>query len=250
MKLPRALVAVLLIAVFLVAACRPAPAASEASNATPTVAVPSPAAESMPAAGNGPPAASLPAATRVGADYVLLLPRESAVPAGWQFSPPPDFQTRRPQAGDTYRFACLDLPARSIGAASVGYRSLEGLPSVHIEYVIYLSADDAAAALDDMFQATQACRDFEIGQGQGTTAASFETLTLPPYGEDGFAVVLSTSSAGTGALQTHVVKVRHGHVVIGISQTGYADDAPPDAALTESLLATAVNNLETNPSAP
>ena len=107
--------------------------------------------ETLPPAPSPTPAEqATPAATRTGADYVLRLPREDAVPSGWAMSPQPDFETRAPRPGETYRFACRDLPARSIGIATVGYRHLDGLPSVAIEYVIYPTAEAAAAALADM----------------------------------------------------------------------------------------------------
>ena len=182
-------------------------------------------------------------ATRVGSDYVLLLPREDAVPAGWAMSPLPDFQTRAPGPGDTYRFACRDLPARSIGIATVGYRHLDGLPSVAIEYVVYPSADAAGAALADMRDAAESCGPFTIGQGDSATAAVFAPLDFPALGDDRFAAALSTGDNTAGDLLIHVVKVRQGHVVIGISHTTYAGEAPPDAALTESLVKRAVDNL-------
>ncbi len=188
-----------------------------------------------------------PAATRVGSDYVLLLPREDAVPTGWAINPPPDFQTRAPGPADTYRFACRDLPARSIGIATVGYRHLDGLPSVAIEYVIYASADAAAAALADMRAATETCGDFAIGQGEAATAAALAPLAFDPLGDDSFAAALTTGGDTTGGLLTHVVKVRQGHVVIGVSHTVYADQAPPDAALTRALAERAVENLRDGP---
>lgn len=195
------------------------------------------------------PASVAPAATRVGSEYVLLLPREAAVPGGWVMNPSPNFQTRRPNPGDTYRFACLDLPARSIGVASVGYRNLEGLPSVHVEYVVYPSAEDAAAALADMQRATEACATFTIGQGEGATSAALLPLDFPAYGDAGFAVALNTTSAQTGDLVTHVIKIRRDHVVAGISHAGYADAPPPDSALSESLAALVVSNLAGAPTA-
>lgn len=191
-----------------------------------------------------------PRPTRVGADYVLLLPREAAVPAGWVMSPPPAYESRQPQPGDTYRFGCLDLTARSVGAASVGYRSLEGLPNVHIEYVIYPTAEDAAAALADMQQATVECPTFTIGEGDGATAAAFGPLDFPPYGDAGIASALHTESDLTGSLLTHMIKIRRGHVIIGIHHANYAGEPPPDAALTESLAALAVSNLTGGPVAP
>ena len=192
-------------------------------------------------------ATPLPLATRVGSEYVLLLPREDAVPTDWAMSPPPDFQTRTPGPDDTYRFACRDLPARSIGIATVGYRHLDGLPSVAIEYVIYASADDAAAALADMRAAAEECGDFAIGQGNNATAATLAPLAFDALGDAHFAAALSTRSDTSGDLLIHLVKVRQGHVVIGISHTAYADGATPDAALTRALAEQAVNNLRHGP---
>lgn len=189
-------------------------------------------------------------ATRVGVDYVLLLPREAAVPAGWAMSQSPGFETRRPQPGDTYRFACRDLPARGVGAASVGYRHLEGMPSLHIEYVVYPTAEDAAAALADMQLAVDECAEFMIGDGERATSAAFSALEFPAYGDAGFAAALETDSSVSGQLQTHMVKIRNDHVVVGINHTAYAAEPPPDAALTESLAALAVSNLEDGPAAP
>ncbi len=192
-------------------------------------------------------ATPLPLATRVGSEYVLLLPREDAVPTDWAMSPPPDFQTRTPGPDDTYRFACRDLPARSIGIATVGYRHLDGLPSVAIEYVVYASADAAEAALADMRAAAEECGDFAIGQGNNATAATLAPLAFAALGDDHFAAALSTRSDTSGDLLTHLVKVRQGHVVIGISHTAYADGATPDAALTRALAEQAVNNLRHGP---
>lgn len=189
------------------------------------------------------------AATRVGSEYVLLLPREAAVPAGWIMNPAPDFQVRQPGPSDTYRFACLDLPARSTGVASVGYRSLEGLPSIHVEYVVYPSAEDAAAALADMQRAAEECAAFTIGQGDSATVAALAPLAFPAYGDAGFAMTLSTSSPQTGELLTHVIKIRHEHVIAGISHAAYADAPPPDSALSESLAALIVSNLASAPAA-
>lgn len=197
-----------------------------------------------------PTLAAVPAATRVGVDYVMLLPREAAVPDGWAMNPTVNYDTRQPQPGETYHFACRDLTARSIGAASVGYRSLEGLPSIHIEYVVYPTAELAAAALADMQSAVEACPEFTIGEGDGATSATFSPLDFPAYGDAGFATALNTSSPVTGELQIHAIKIRNGHVVIGINHTTYAGEAPPDRALTESLAALAVGNLDNGPAAP
>lgn len=215
-----------------------------------------PAAATLPAAATPAPLPSpsssvaTPAATRVGADYVLLLPREAAVPAGWVMNPTPAYESRRPQPGDTYRFGCLDLTARSVGVATVGYRNLEGLPNVHIEYVIYPTAEDAAAALADMQRATVECPTFTIGEGDGATAAAFGPLDFPPYGDAGIASTLHTESDLTGSLLTHMIKIRRGHVIIGIHHANYAGEPPPDRALTESLAALAVGNLADGPAAP
>jgi hypothetical protein len=158
-------------------------------------------------------------------------------------NPLPDFQTRAPQPGDTYRFACRDLPARSIGIATVGYRHLDGLPSVSIEYVVYPSVGDASAALADMRGAAETCGDFTIGAGDGATAAAFSPLDFPALGDDRFAVALSSDNPTTGPLLTHVVKAQHGHVIIGISHTAGADQPPPDTALTRALVERAIENL-------
>ena len=238
------------VAVALLVACGGEPAAGIPATpaATPPAAAPTPPpptaapTEALPA--------TPPAATRAGSEYVLLLPREAAVPAGWAMNPAPAFETRRPQPGDTYRFACQDLTARSVGIATVGYRSLEGLPSIHIEYVIYPTAEAAAEALADMRQAVDDCAEFDIGAGEGATSAAFSPLDFPAYGDAGFAAVLRTDSPTAGALLTHMVKVRQGHTVIGINHANYDGQEPPDAALTESLVALAVGNLRDGPVAP
>ena len=206
----------------------PPEATSAPSVATATTAPTAPA-TAEPAATTE-PTPQPPAATRVGAEYVLLLPREAAVPAGWAMNAAPAFETRQPQPGDTYRFACLDLPARSIGVASVGYRHLEGLPSVFVEYVVYPSAEDAAAALADMQRATVECPTFTIGQGDGATTAAFAPLDFPAYGDAGFAAALNTTAPDSDELLTHMIKIRHGHVIAGISHATYAAAGPPDAA--------------------
>lgn len=213
----------------------PTTAATTAASSTPIQPLPSPSLAAPATAAPTSPAATLaPAATRAGAEYVLRLPREAAVPADWVMNPPPDFQTRDPQPGATYRFACQELPARSTGVATVGYRSLLGLPSVAIEYVVYPSADDAAAALADMRAAADACASFTIGP-DAATAATLAPLDFPAFGDDSFAAALTTASDTTGGLVTHVVKIQVGHVVAGISHSRDAEDDPPDHALTRSL---------------
>lgn len=194
--------------------------------------------------------ALIPAATRAGSEYVLLLPREAAVPADWAMNPAPSFETRDPQPGATYRFACRDLAARSVGVAAVGYRHLEGLPSIHIEYVIYPTDEVAAAALGDMRAAAEACASFTIGEGASPTSAKFSALDFPAFGDESFAAVLATDSPISGELRTHMHKVRKGHVVIGVHHTAYASAMPPDMALTESIVTLAVGNLEGGPAAP
>lgn len=213
-----------------------------------TVAAPTPPPPATPPTASPTPVApAAPAATRTGADYVLRLPREDAVPANWAMNPVPDFETRAPQPGETYHFACRDLPARSIGVATVGYRHLDGLPSVSIEYVIYPTAEDASAALADMRAAADACDDFTIGSGDAATAAGFTPLEPPAGGDEGFAAALTTVNAVSGDLVTHVVKVRQSHVIIGISHTARAGEALPDEALTRMLIETALDNLRDGP---
>ncbi len=245
----------------LLAACRGSTAAEPATIApmavaSPTVAPPAvaPTAAAIATAAAtpipAPTATTLAVPARPGAEYVLLLPRESAVPSDWLMNPAPSYRARQPSAGEIYRFACEDLTARSVGRASVGYRHLEGLPSIYIEYVIYPTAEDAAAALADMEMATDHCLEFEIGEGNSATTAAFNPLDFPAYGDSAFARTLMSNSPVTGDLLTHMIKVLHGHVVIGVNQTVYAGTEPPDAALTESLVALAVSNLAAGPSAP
>jgi hypothetical protein len=155
----------------------------------------------------------------------------------------PDYQVQERQPGETYRFTCLDLPARSIGIASVGYRSLEGLPNVYIEYVIYQNANDAGAAWTDMLQATAECSEFTIGQGNSATAARLAPIEFRSFGEESFAGSLETMNDLTGNLVTHFVKIRQDNVIIGINHATMAADAPPDPSLTQSLAALAVRNL-------
>jgi hypothetical protein len=189
------------------------------------------------------PALVTPAPTRIGANYVLQLPRDNALPIGWAMDRRPDYQIQERQPGETYRFTCLDLPARSIGIASVGYRSLEGLPNVYIEYAIYQNAKDAGAAWTDMLQATVECSEFTIGQGNSATTARLAPIEFRSFGEESFSGSLETTNDLTGNLVTHFVKVRQGNVIIGINHATSAADAPPDPALTQSLAALAVRNL-------
>lgn len=165
-------------------------------------------------------------------------------------NPIPDYDIRQPQPGETYRFACLDLPARSVGAAKVGYRHLEGLPSVHIEYVIYPTAADAEDALGDMRRAVDECPTYSLGEGDAQTTAAFSPFSFPGYGDDQLAAEMATESALTGSLRIHMVKVRQGHVVVGVNHTAFAAGLPIDEALTESLVALAVSNLANGPRPP
>lgn len=255
---PTVLAQLALAGVLLAAACR-APAGGRDGTspaASPVIAATPPPATAVPAtvtpAATPPPAeaTTAPAATRVGAEYVLLLPREAAVPSDWVMNPLPDYEARAPGPDDTYRFACRDLPARSIGAASVGYRHLEGLPSVYIEYVVYPSAEAAATALADMRDAIDGCPAFAIGAGESATDATFAPLDFPPHGDETLAAALATDNPVTGALVTHVLKVRQGHVIIGIAHASDAGADPPDDSLTQALVEFAVANLTDGPLPP
>jgi hypothetical protein len=189
------------------------------------------------------PAPAILAPTRVGANYVLQLPRDNALPVGWAMDRRPDYRDLERQSGETYRFTCLDLPARSIGVASVGYRSLEGLPNVYIEYVVYRNAADAGAAMADMLRATAACGEFTIGQGNTATTAQLVPIDFRSYGQESFAGSLETTNGLTGALVTHFLKIRQDNVVIGINHATQAANAPPEIALTQSLAALSLRNL-------
>lgn len=167
-----------------------------------------------------------------GGVYVANLPRPADVPAEWLMDRAPQYEARSPRPGEKFRFACEDLPARSIGAASVGYRSLEGLPSVSIEYVIYPSAEDAAAALADMRAAAERCGPFEALAG---VAAQIQPIPFPELGEGSFAAELASDSEATGSLLTHVVKVRQGPVIIGVNLSANGAEGPPDQAISAAL---------------
>ncbi len=168
--------------------------------------------------------------------YVSRLPRPSDVPAGWRMDRTPQYQERMPAPGDTYRFACEELPARSVGLATVGYRSLDALPSMTIEYVIYPTAGDAADALEDMRRAMTACPEFAIrGDADDTPDARFTPLDFPDYGSGSFGAALETETSATGSLVTHVIKIQRGNVVVGINHANWGDQPPPDAAITEQM---------------
>jgi hypothetical protein len=116
------------------------------------------------------------------------------------------------------------------------------MPNVFIEYVIYLTAEDAAAALEDMRRATEACPSFTIGEGESAIEATLVPLDFPTYGDDSFALALQTD-APTADLVTHAVKILTGRIIVGVNHAVYAGDMPPDAALTESLIEAALQNL-------
>lgn len=181
-----------------------------------------------------------------GGIYVASLPRPGDVPAGWQMDRAPRFQPRDPQPGETYQFACEALPARSTGVATVGYRSLEGLPAISVEYVIYPSANTAALALSDMRRAAETCGEFEVSVtgGLGAVRARMTPIRYPAFGNDSFAVALETNSEATGPLLTHVIKIRQDNVVIGINHAVGADSQPPDAAVSESISSLSVAYLD------
>lgn len=181
--------------------------------------------------------------TRVGAEYVLRLPRETILPPAWAMDRAPAYQVRQPAPDESYRFACRDLPARSIGLATVSYRSLEGLPSIAVEYVIYPTAEAAAAALSDMRDAVDNCASFTIGEGDSATDAALRLLDFREFGESGFAAALETSGPITGELVTHLLKIQQANVVIGIHHSVTAEDAPPDETLTVLFAETALQNL-------
>lgn len=169
-----------------------------------------------------------------GGIYVASLLRPSDVPAGWLLDRAPRFVPRSPEPGETYAFACETLPARSTGVATVGYRSLEGLPSLSVEYVVYPSAEAAAAALADMQTAAESCGAFGVSLvGSESVTAEMTPLALSPFGDASFAIALDTRSPTTGDLLTHVVKILQDNVVIGINHAVRSDDAPPDREITE-----------------
>jgi hypothetical protein len=116
-----------------------------------------------------------------------------------------------------YSFACEQLPARSTGVATVGYRSLEGLPSLTVEYVIYAAS----------------CGTFTVTAAGGEVSARMTPLEFPAGGDASFAVALETASAATGDLLTHVIKIRQGRVIIGINHAARGGDPPPDPAVSE-----------------
>lgn len=175
-----------------------------------------------------------------GGIYVAHLVRPGDVPAGWRMDRAPNYAARVPEPGSTYRFACAELPARSSGVASVGYRNLEGLPSITVEYVIYPTEDAAVAALADMQTAAETCGDFEL-EVAGGVAAGIMPISFTPIGDASFAAALATSSGATGDLLTHLVKVRQGHVVIGVNHTTRAGEPEPDRAITEAVARLAVD---------
>lgn len=241
-----ALTSVLLSLIFI--SCRqelsPSPVATFSSDAArSTVATQESLTTTIPTETASIPAEVTPVPTRLGANYVLQLPREDTVPAGWAMDRRPDFRVPDRQPGDTYRFACLDLPARSIGTASVGYRNLEGMPSVTIEYVVYDSAESAAAALADMKSATESCGEFELGAGDSATTARLSIMEFQPFGEESFAASLESTNDINGELTTHLLKILQDNIVIGITHATFTADTPPDNNLTILLADTAVRNL-------
>jgi hypothetical protein len=168
-----------------------------------------------------------------GGVYVAGLLRPGDVPAGWQMDRAPQYAARSPEPGEMYSFACEQLPARSTGVATVGYRSLEGLPSLTVEYVIYATAEDAAAALAEMRAAAASCGTFTVTAAGGEVSARMTPLEFPAGGDASFAVALETASAATGDLLTHVIKIRQGRVIIGINHAARGGDPPPDPAVSE-----------------
>lgn len=177
--------------------------------------------------------------------YVSRLPRPSDVPAGWRMDRTPRYEERTPAPGDTYRFACEELPSRSIGLAAVGYRSLDALPSMTIEYVVYPTVDDAADALEDMRRAIVNCAEFALGgDAEAPPDASLTPLDFPAYGTDSFAAALATDTSATGSLLTHVIKIQSGNVVVGINHANWGDQPPPEAAITEQMAGITLNYLD------
>ncbi len=218
----------------------PLPTATRLSLATPVVSERS---ETTMESGDAPPPEIIATAEALfgeGGVYVASLPRPSDVPSGWLMDRAPRFDSREPQPGETYRFACEDLMARSIGVASVGYRSLEGLPSASVEYVVYPSEAEAKDALADMRQAAAGCGEFGAAAAGGVQAR-MTPIAFRNYGAGSFAVALETSAEATGDLLTHVIKIQQGNVVIGINHVVQAGDAAPDSAVSERLSRLAVS---------
>jgi hypothetical protein len=168
-----------------------------------------------------------------GGVYVAALLRPGDVPAGWQMDRAPQYTARSPEPGEMYSFACDRLPARSTGVATVGYRSLEGLPSLAVEYVIYATAEDAAAALAEMRASAESCGTFTVNAAGGEVSARMTPLEFPAGGDGSFAVALETASAATGNLLTHVIKIQQGRVIIGINHAVRGGDPLPDQGVSE-----------------
>lgn len=217
----------------------PSSAAAATAATQPTATLSSPTASP---AGPSPSPTRAAEAPRPGAEHVLKLPREDSVPADFLMARLPDYQVRNPSPSDTYRFACQDLPARSIGVATVSYRHLSGLPSVSVEYVIYPDPAVAGQALADMQDAMRQCPNFTIGEGTERTATLAE-LALPPLGDSSFAMTLSTEGPTTGSLETQALKMLVGEYVVGINYVDYATRQPGDSNLLESVAHAALQAL-------
>ncbi len=240
----QARISLLLIMAAALAACTTSPAASvpePVTTALPatlapeaTTALDEP--EPSTAVGDEPAAAGALAFDEQAAYYVSRLPRPADVPTGWRMDRTPQYQERMPAPGDTYRFACEELPSRSVGLATVGYRSLDALPSMTVEYAVYPTADDAASALEDMRRAALACDEFAIrSDDDGPPNARLTPLDFPDYGSSSFGAALETDTSATGSLLTHVIKIQRGNVVVGINHANWGDQPPPDDAITEQM---------------
>lgn len=230
-----------LVTTFMLVACAAEPATNESAttlgdDASPPPALPTATAATPTSDAEEPAPAGALALDEQAAFYISRLPRPADVPAGWRMDRTPQFQERSPAPGESYRFACEQLPARSVGLATVGYRSLDALPSMTIEYVVYPTEGDAAQALADMQQAAETCEQFALsGQAGDPPDARFAPLEFPSFGSSSFGAALTTDTETTGALLTHVIKIQSGNVVVGINHANWADQPPPETAVTEAM---------------
>ncbi len=152
------------------------------------------------------------------------------MPTGWTQAEAADFSPSTP--GGTYRSMCMDIPARSIGSASVSFSQSTLGPQINQTVVVFPSRNEAEAAMADLANVAQECGEYSDDNGNVFTLSS---LAFPSLGDDAFAVRSSNQ-----LVQADWVQVRVDSTIINLIQAGLSIDSE----LTEEVARLAVERYE------
>ena len=149
------------------------------------------------------------------------------MPTGWTQNETAVFTPSTP--GGTYRSMCQDIPARSIGSASVSFSQSTLGPQVDQFITIYPSSEEAEAAMADLSGVAQECGEYSDDNGNVFTLSP---LAFPSLGDDTFAV-----RSANQLVQADWVRIRVDSAIINLIQAGLSINSE----LTEELARLAVD---------